>query len=160
MTFAVSGNDALTQLRERGMQGVLVHELKAWQVRVRQDARVHMHFSVLGTTRESWNGLAGIEQSGRIESRLHGEECGALAVGELHAHGVYFFDPNAMLARDRATEPHAKLEDLGTEAIRAVPLARSIGIEQDQRVQVAIAGVKDIHAPQRVAFLHALDSLQ
>ncbi len=57
-------------------------------------------------------------------------------------------------------ELHAQLQNLRPEAIGALPFAAAIGIEEDQRVQIAITGVEHVHASQAVAFLHGLDRLE
>ncbi|MNZ97488.1 hypothetical protein D3C78_1167290 [compost metagenome] len=65
-----------------------------------------------------------------------------------------------MLARHGAAHGHAGLEDVGTEQLAAVQLVGVVGIEQDQRVQVAVARVEHVGAAQLVLFLHLLDGQQ
>jgi hypothetical protein len=59
-----------------------------------------------------------------------------------------------VLAGHRAAHGHAGLQDVGAEELAAVQLVRVVGIEQDQRVQVAVAGVEDVAAAQLVLLLH------
>src|SRR5579862_780381 len=65
-----------------------------------------------------------------------------------------------MLSRDRAPELHAQLEDLRTEAIGAAPLTRYVRVEQNERVQIAITSVENVHTSQPVLGLHLLDGLE
>ena len=53
---------------------------------------------------------------------------------------------------------HAQFENIRAERVGAFPLAGCVGVEQDQRMQVAVAGVKHVHAAQIVLFLHRLDA--
>src|SRR5256885_4143109 len=53
-----------------------------------------------------------------------------------------------MLARDRAAHGHAGLQDVGAEQLAAVQLVGVVGIEQDQRVQVAVARRSEEHTSE------------
>jgi len=53
-----------------------------------------------------------------------------------------------VLAGDRAADLHAKLEDAAAELLGAMQFARLVRIEQDQRMQVAVAGVEHIRDRQ------------
>ena len=55
-----------------------------------------------------------------------------------------------MLAGHRAAERDAQLEDVGAEQLGAVQLVGVVGVEQDQRVQVAVAGMEHVDAAQPV----------
>jgi hypothetical protein len=46
----------------------------------------------------------------------------------------------------------AGLQDVGAEQLAAVQLVGVVGVEQDQRVQVAVAGVEHVGAAQRYFF--------
>src|SRR5690349_10399969 len=65
-----------------------------------------------------------------------------------------------MLAGDGAAESHAELEDLDAEALGALPLAFPVGVEKNQRVEVAVAGVEDVEALESILLLHRLDGSQ
>src|SRR5690348_355331 len=109
---------------------------------MRQRAAADVLAAVLRAARQRRDRLAGIQEPGRVERRLHGEERGALGGRELHAHGVELLDPDPVLAGDGTAESHAELEDLDAEVLGALPLAFLVGVEEDERVEVAVAGVK------------------
>src|SRR5579859_4591116 len=114
----------------------------------------HVLTAVLRAARQGRNGLAGIEESGRVEGLLDGEERGAFGRRELHTHGVELLDADAVLAGDRAAETHAQLEDLAAEVLGPLPLAGLVGIEEDERMEIPVARVEHVQAPQAVLLLH------
>mmetsp|Transcript_29715 Transcript_29715/g.46395 ORF Transcript_29715/g.46395 Transcript_29715/m.46395 type:complete len:222 (+) Transcript_29715:279-944(+) len=116
-----------------------------------------MHAAVLGAAVQRRDLLAGVEGAGGVEGGLELQHLRALLGAELHAHGVQLLDTHAVLARHGAAEGHAALQDLGTEQLAALQLVGVVGIEQDQRVQIAVARVEDIGAAQAVLLLHLLD---
>jgi hypothetical protein len=59
---------------------------KARQLGMRQVAGVHTHASKFGTSMQGGHGLAGIQQTTRIESMFDGMEDLQLIAAELHAH--------------------------------------------------------------------------
>ena len=65
-----------------------------------------------------------------------------------------------MLAGDRAAHGHAGLEDLGPEGLGAMQLVGIVGVEEDERMQVAVAGVEDVEAAQAMLDGHLLDGDQ
>jgi hypothetical protein len=65
-----------------------------------------------------------------------------------------------VFAGDRAAHGHAGLQDVGAEQLAAAQLVGVVGIEQDQRVQVAVAGMEHVGAAQLVLLLHLLDGEQ
>src|SRR5689334_12438807 len=110
--------------------------LEPGQIGMRESPVAHVHPAVLRAPCECWNRLAGIEQPVRIECLLHRKEHCTLLRRELHAHGVDLLDANTMLAGDGAAQLHAQLEDCGAEAVRLVPFARAVGIEEDEGMEV------------------------
>jgi hypothetical protein len=91
---------------------------------------------------------------------LSAEHLLALLGAELHAHRVELLDAHAVLAGDGAAHRDAGLQDVGAEQLAAVQLVGVVGVEQDQRVQVAVAGVEDVAAAQAVLLLHRGDREQ
>ena len=67
---------------------------------------------------------------------------------ELHRHLTDLFDPDPVFSGDTATHLDAEFEDLATERFGAFKFTGHIGIEQDQRVQVTVTGMKHIGHPQ------------
>lgn len=53
-----------------------------------------------------------------------------------------------MLAGDRAADLDAQLENRRTESLGALGDAGLVGVEQDQRVQIAVAVVENIETAQ------------
>ena len=49
---------------------------------------------------------------------------------------------------------------LGAERLGLLQLAGLVGVEQDQRMQVAVAGVEDVRAAQAELLRQLLDALQ
>ena len=55
-----------------------------------------------------------------------------------------------MLARQHAAHLDAKAQDIGAEGFRPFELARLHGVEDDQGMQIAVAGMKDIAEAQLI----------
>ena len=105
---------------------------------------MHMHRAEFGAAVQRRHGLAGIEQAGRIERGLDGMELGQFRAAELHAHLVDLLDADAVLAGDGAADFHAQLQDAAAEFLGALQFAWLVGVEQDQRMQVAVAGMEHV----------------
>ena len=112
--------------------------------------RLHVHLAVLGAAVQRRDHLAGIQQFLGVEGALERQHLLAFGRSELHAHRRQLLDADAVLAGDGAAERDAGLEDVGAEQFAAVQLVGIVGIEQDQRVQVAVAGMEDVAAAQPV----------
>src|SRR5216683_1739217 len=110
-----------------------------WQLVV-----MHDHPAELGATAELGEDLARIEQVVGIEGAFHAHLLVEIDLGELLAHQVALLDADAVLAGQHAADAHAEPEDIGAEFLGAAELARIVGVEQDQRVEVAVAGMEDI----------------
>ncbi len=119
-----------------------------------------MHLSVLGAALQGGDDLARVEQAFGVEGALDGEHLLAFFGRKLHAHAAELFDAHAVLAGDGAAHLHAGLEDVGAKQLGAVQLIAVVGVKQDQRMQVAIAGMKDIAATQLVLLFHLGDGQQ
>ena len=88
--------------------------------------------------------LAGIEQAFRVEGALHPLLLLQVVLAEHLAHQVALFHADAVLAGQHAADPHAGAQNVGAERLRLLQVARSVGIVEDQRMQIAVAGVKDV----------------
>jgi hypothetical protein len=88
--------------------------------------------------------LAGIEQAIGIESAFQALLMRQVGFIEHRAHQIALFDPNPVLAGQHAANLDAKLENVGAEFLGPGKLARLIGVVQDQRMEIAIAGVEDV----------------
>src|SRR5436309_15532323 len=115
---------------------------KPRELRGRDLAMVHVHASEFGAAMQCGHSLARIEQAMSVERLLDAMEQRQLIRCELHAHLVDLFDANAMLAGDRTAECDRPLQNLGAERLGALELAGHVGVEQDQRMHVPVAGVE------------------
>ena len=97
-----------------------------------------------GTAVQRGNHFARVQRAGRIERRLHAEHQRAFGLAELHAHRVELLDTDAVFAGDGAAERDAELENVGAEGLGAVQLIGIVGVEQDQRMEIAVTGMEDV----------------
>src|SRR5690606_5544044 len=111
-----------------------------------------MHAAEFGTAKELRKYLPGIEEVLRIKRALHTHLVVEVDVGEHLRHQVPLLDADPVLAGQHAADLHAQAQYVGAEALRPVELARYIGVVEDQRMQIAVAGVEDIGDPQPIAF--------
>lgn len=109
-----------------------------------QIAGVHMHATEFGASVQGRDRLAAIEQPVWIEGVLDQMKLPEFGGRELHAHLVDLLDTDAMFAGDGAAYLHAQFENPVAEFLRAFELSWAIGIVKDERMQVAIAGVKHV----------------
>src|SRR5450759_1734395 len=121
---------------------------------------VHMHAAELGAARECGHRLAGIEQRVLVECGFHAPEGCEFRGAELEAHIVDLLDADTVLAGDGTADLDRKLEDLATERFRAFEFAWRVGVVEDHRVQIAVAGMKHVGATQPVLFFHFGDAAQ
>src|SRR6056297_2445235 len=113
--------------------------------------------TVFLTALEHRNALAWIEVQRGVECHLDGLELQQLGVAELNRHLRQFFQADAVFTGNAAAEFHAALENAGPEGLGAADLLGLTGIEQYQRVQVAVPGVKHIGNAQATLSCHVAD---
>ena len=94
--------------------------------------------------------LAGVEQPGRIEGAFHPLLLLEVGLGEHHRHQVALLDADAVLAGQHAADFDAEAQDVGAEGLGAFEFARLVGVVEDQRVQIAVAGMEDVGDAQAV----------
>jgi hypothetical protein len=80
------------------------HGLKAWKLRKRKRAAMHMHFAVLGATPECRDDLLGVQQPVWVKGAFDCGKGNKLFALKLNAHLIDFFHAYAMLAGDGATD--------------------------------------------------------
>src|SRR5258708_28352086 len=65
-----------------------------------------------------------------------------------------------MLAGDGTSQPHAGFQDIGPKQLAAAHLVRVFRVKQDQWMQIAVSGMKNVDTTQAVLALHFLDRAQ
>src|SRR5690606_7520326 len=118
---------------------------------------MNVHLAVLGTTRQSGDELFRVKQPVGIKGAFQGVEKVELFARKLHAHLVDLLDTYAMLASYRATHLHAKFQNGGAELLGALHLVDLVGVEQNKRMQIPVACMKDIGATQAELVFHLFD---
>ena len=103
-----------------------------------------MHAAEFGAAVQLGVDLAGIEQALGVEGAFEALLLIEVGLAEHHRHQVALLDAHAMLAGENAADFDAQPEDIGAESLRALQLARLVGVVENQRMQVAVAGMKDI----------------
>src|SRR5450631_1572457 len=121
-------------------------------MRERLLATVRTQRAIVPTARKSRHRFAGIQKSERIERMFDGVKHLQFSGAELLAHGSKLLDANAVLSGHRAANRHAQLEDATAALLRTRKLVGLAGIKHDERMQIAIAGVKYIR-DRKIKFL-------
>ena len=106
------------------------------------------------------NTLPGLSRP--LSSKAHLSRCCCVEIGlrEHHRHQVALLDADAVLAGEHAADLDAELEDLGAELLGLVELARLVGVVEDQRMQVAVAGMEHVGDAQAVVLRQLADALE
>ena len=125
-----------------------------WQL-----ATMHVHTAILSTTMQGRYGLIRVQQLCRIKGCFNPKECVPLFFIKLYTHGIDLFDPHTMLTRDGAAQRNAGFENFIAEVFCTVPLVFIRTIKQNQRMQIAVAGVEDVGDAEAV-FLPPLAQCQ
>jgi hypothetical protein len=113
-------------------------------------ALVHMHAAEFGAAAKLGKHLSRIEQMVRIEGAFHPHLVIEIRLVEHFRHEITLLDTHAMLAGQHAANLHAQAQDVRAEGFGLLQFARHIGVIEDQRVQIAVAGVKDIGDTQAI----------
>src|SRR5258705_11421835 len=107
-------------------------------------AAVDMHAAELGAAVQGRKYLARVEQALGVERAFKPLLLVEIDLAEHFAHQVALLDADAMFAGQHAAEFDADPQDVVAEGFRPLDLAWSVGIVQDQWMQVAVAGMKHI----------------
>src|SRR3981081_1014888 len=86
--------------------------------------------------------LPRIEQALRVERAFQPLLLVEIDLAEHLRHQVALLDTDAMFAGQHAAELDADPQDIGAEGLRPLDLAGLVGIVEDQRMQIAVAGMK------------------
>ena len=104
----------------------------------------------LGAAMELREHLAGVQQTVRVEGAFEALLMGEVGFVEHCSHEVALFDADPVLAGQHAADRNAQPEDVGTEGLGLLDLARLVGVVENERVQIAVAGMKHIGDAQPV----------
>lgn len=121
---------------------------------------MYVHLAVFSAAGQRRYDLFGIEQARRIECPLDRQERVEFFARELHAHLIYFLHSHTVLSSHGSSHLHAQFEYGRAEFLGALHFVRFIRIEQDQRMQVAIARMEHVGATQAELVFHLLDGAQ
>ena len=98
--------------------------------------------------------LVGVGETRRVE-RVPQPGLRVEVVGhEDERHRVALLQADAVLAGQHAPGVDARAEDLVARGLHARPDPRLAGVERDQRVEVAVAGVEDVHHREPLLAAH------
>ena len=76
--------------------------------------------------------------------------CVEVVLVEHLRHQVALLDADAVLAGQHAADLDAEPQDVGAESLGRLELARLVGVIEDQRMQIAVAGMEDVGDAQPV----------
>ena len=133
-----SGVIALAVAQKRGRSGK------------RQLAAMDVQAAELGAAVQLREHLAGIEQPVGIEGAFEALLLARSISSNIVAHQVALLDADAVLAGQHAADLDAEPQDVGAECLGPLELARLVGVVEDQRMQIAVAGMEDIGDAQPV----------
>src|SRR6185312_6620960 len=114
------------------------------QLREGDLAVVDMHAAELGAAMEFREDLAGIEQPVRVEGTFEALLMVEIDLVEHRWHQVALLDADAVLAGEHAAHLDAEAQDVRAEGFGALELAGIVGVVEDERVEIAVAGMEDI----------------
>ena len=83
-----------------------------------------------------------------------------IVVGEQPVHEPLLLDADAVLARQHAAGVERGGDDLGSRCVDPLEHALLPAVVDQQRVQIAVAGVEDVHHQDVVSFGDRIDPLQ
>src|SRR5713226_7259205 len=101
--------------------------------------------------------LSGIEERGGIECVVDAAHEREVRVGKDERHELAFFHADAMLTGERAAQINAMANDFGGRFDGAAELGGIAGIEENDGMQVAVAGVKNVADGEAVFLADFID---
>ena len=96
------------------------------------------------------NTLPGLSRPGGIEGAFDAHLLREIDLVEHLAHQIALFDADAMLAGQHAADRDAKPQNVGAERFGALDVAVVRRVVENERMQIAVAGVKHIGDAQSV----------
>src|SRR5208337_4252069 len=119
-----------------------------------------MHSAEFGAAAELREHLSGVEKTFGIESAFEALLLIEIALIEHRVHEIALLHADPMFARQDAADLDAETKDVGAKRLGLVELARLVRVIEDQRMEISIAGMKDVRHAQAVSRLHLLHALQ
>src|SRR6185437_5637860 len=116
--------------------------------------RANANFAAALARREN---LAGIEQPRRIERVAHPAHQRQIRLAKQQRHQPILFHSHAVLASDCAAHLDAETDNCVGRRNRALELFRLARVEKNNRVQVAVARMKNISDLETIFFSDALN---
>src|SRR5258708_34658849 len=123
-------------------------------------AAMYVHAAEFGAAMQGWKHLAGIEQALRVEGAFQPLLLVEIDLAEHLRHQVALLDADAVFAGEDAAKFDADPKDVRAEGLCPLHLAGLVGIVQDQRMQIAVAGMKHIGDAQIILFRKLADARQ
>lgn len=103
---------------------------------------------------ERWEHFTRIQQPFRIEGALQALLLIEVYGAEHDLHEVALLHADPVLARQHATDGNAELQDVGAKRLGSFKFARLVRIVEDERMQIAVSGMKDVGDPQSILLRH------
>src|SRR5262249_14917798 len=123
---------------------------KPWQVGKSDASRMHMHAPKLRAAVQRRKHLAGIEQALVVEGAFESLLLIEIGFRKHRRHQVALLDADAVLAGQYATHFDTQPQNIGAELLGPLELARLVGIIENERMQIAVAGVEHVGAAQAI----------
>src|SRR6266699_4440461 len=157
------GTAASTSLASRGWTVSAIAGSEPRNIRKRYPPGVHVHAPELGAAVQRRKHLARVEQTLVVEGAFEPLLLLEVSLGEHGRHQVALFHAHPVLAGEHAADLDAKLEDVRAELFRTLELARLVGVVENERVEIAVAGMEDVGDGEPIGFgqlAHALEHLR
>src|SRR5438874_1091292 len=154
---------ASTSVASRGRRVSAIAGSESRNVGKRDPTRVDVHAPELGASVQRRKYLARVEQTLVVERAFEPLLLLEVGLGEHCRHQVALLHADAMLAGEHPAHLDAKPQDVGAELFRTLEFARLVCVIEDERMEIAVAGMKDIGHGKAVAFrqfAHALEHLR
>ena len=125
-----------------------------------QLSAVHVLTTLLTAPMQGREDLARVEAQLRIEGALDVVLHLQILRPELVGHQIPLLQADPVLTGQHAPGIDAQTQDIGAKCFGAVQLPWPVGVIEDQRVQVAVAGMEHVGDPQLVVIRKPPDRLQ
>src|SRR5690606_141215 len=137
-----------------------LHRSEPRNVREGQLTAVDVHAAQFGTAVKLGKDLSRVQQMLGIEGALYPLLLLQVGLVEHRGHEVTLLHAHPMFAGQDTADLDTELEDFAAELLRPLQLARLVGVIENERVEDAVGGVKDVRHPQAVALGHLAHAAQ